>query len=215
MARPNLKNRLVTLISILLLAWCGFFIFFLYQIHIFSTADKSDISRVEAVIVLTGGAGRIEKSLNLFSLIDARKVLISGVDKRVKLNDIIEQFHSKEIMTNINKDSIVLGYVAQDTESNVMETNIFMQLNGYKSCVLVTSSYHLPRSMMAFEEMQSTYKIIPYSSDDITKIDKKLIISEFHKYMTLFLLYRISELEYLYDKGVKAVSHAIRPLIKK
>ena len=207
-------RRFIILILFLLVAWCSLFLFFLGTIQGFHKVEDQIVKGADTIVVLTGGAHRIEKALELFSQADAQKILISGVDEKVTLEDIIEQIQSKEILENIKAESIVLGYVAKDTVSNAMEVKIFMTFNGYKSFVLVTSGYHLPRSMMVFSKMMPDYQIIPFPSDDVARVDKIMLVNEFHKYITLALLHKIGGLEKVYRAGVATVGSAIQSLIR-
>ena len=74
----------------------GYFFYFIPIIY--KTYDLP--KNVEGIAVLTGGKGRIEKALSIFNNYPKSKLIISGVHKKVSLNNIISS-------SNYNKNGIL------------------------------------------------------------------------------------------------------------
>ncbi|MEQ1672343.1 MAG: YdcF family protein, partial [Hyphomicrobium sp.] len=70
--------------------------------------------------------------------------LISGVNRITRREDVerISGLDHKAFTCCVD-----LGYEALDTVGNADETRTWANTNGYKSLIVVTSSYHMPRSL--------------------------------------------------------------------
>jgi len=161
------------------------------------------VGEAQAVIVLTGGSGRLETGLEVFAKSSAEKILISGVGFKVTKKDIIKNFSKSEESQKINPDNIILGSIADSTISNAIEAKIFMDLHGYKSLRLVTSNYHMPRSMLIFKMYMPDYEIIPYpvGAETISLFDgkAKLILGEYIKLIGFICLTAWEWYSYCFD----------------
>lgn len=102
-------------------------------------ADKT----TDAVIVPTGGAGRIAHGLEILEAKQARLLLVTGVDPDVKPAEFAAEFH---VSMQQMQCCVVLGYVAEDTRGNAQETADWVATNKIKSLRLVTSDWHMRRA---------------------------------------------------------------------
>jgi uncharacterized SAM-binding protein YcdF (DUF218 family) len=125
---------------LLLVAWALGFAFFLM-----SLGKPLDARKTDAIVVLTGGSGRIDRGLALLSKGDAKRMLVSGVDPDVRPVELAVQF---KIDRRLMACCIDLGWQAVDTRSNADETAKWVQRHGYKSVRLVTTDWHMPRARM-------------------------------------------------------------------
>ena len=57
---------------------------------------------------------------------------------------------------------IHLGYLADNTYENAMETDMWIQKNDVRSVLLVTSFYHMPRSLFEIETRIPRLVVYPY-----------------------------------------------------
>lgn len=148
-ARSRTRRWLTMLMLFLLLVWLPGLIWFYQQIPQENDYPESDVA-TDAIIVLTGGMGRVEEGLELLQDGKAKILLISGVDKDVRPQEIVAEYaiDTQNPVLADGQTRIVLDYGPRDTVGNAQETARWMHENGYKSLRLVTSSYHLPRSMM-------------------------------------------------------------------
>ena len=139
-------------------AWIwGFFEF----VDAIPTSTSADENPTDAIVVLTGGSGRLESGFALLANKRAKKLFVSGVYKGVEVRQLLErsQRNPKELLCCVS-----LGYSANSTASNAIETAAWMRDEGFSSIRLVTASYHMPRSLKEFRHvLPENTKIIPHA----------------------------------------------------
>ena len=108
----------------------------------------------ENIAVLTGGKNRIQLALDSVKRFRAKNVFISGVYKATTLSDILQ---NKEI----GDVSVILGYEALNTEGNAEEIRGIVDDLGMNEIVLVTSDYHMFRSLYEVRRYNRNLKIYP------------------------------------------------------
>ena len=97
----------------------------------------------DAVIVSTGGAGRIPHGLEILDTKQARLMLVTGVDPDVKPAEFAAEF---DVSMRHMQCCVVLGFEAEDTRGNAQETADWVTRNKIKSVRLVTSDWHMRRA---------------------------------------------------------------------
>jgi uncharacterized SAM-binding protein YcdF (DUF218 family) len=113
-----------------------------------SLAQPAEGVRTEAVIVLTGGKGRIERGMAVMERGEAKRMLISGADPSVTRADLARRLGPGTLKTL--RCCVDLGSEAVDTRSNAEEARRWMLRRGYTSLRLVTSDYHMRRAAYEF-----------------------------------------------------------------
>lgn len=113
----------------------------------------------DAIVVLTGGSLRVEGGLKLLAEGKAKKLFISGVYRGV---DVTELLRVSRQSPDAVSCCVVLGHAADNTAGNAQETAQWMAGEGFHSLRLVTSSYHMPRSMLEFARAMPHTEIVPY-----------------------------------------------------
>jgi len=165
----------------LLAFWLLGFLWFLAQIP----TQKSDFpeNSADAIVVLTGGAGRLEYGLSLLAENKAQRLFISGVGADVKIDDILKFAPKNTDKKFVAK--IFLGHSAENTIGNAQETAQWIKSHKYTRILLVTSDYHIPRATLEFSEKLPNATIIPAPVlvDDKMADAKGLTISEYNKYI--------------------------------
>lgn len=128
------------LIALLALAWVlGFGLFML------TLPKPSDDTRTDAIVVLTGGIGRIDRGLDLVQRHMAQRLLISGVAPEVRPRELAVKYRKPMALFACCVD---LGHQAIDTRSNADETADWVRAHHYRSVRLVTSDWHLARARL-------------------------------------------------------------------
>ena len=175
------------IILLLFVIWGIGFIVFIQRV------DKSErviSEKADAIIVLTGAQGRIDAGLRLLQEGKAERLFISGVGEKVALKDLSEYlvlFPKREVKSLENK--VTLGHVAHSTEENAIESLAWIKKNNYNKIILVTSNYHMPRSLYLFKSLMPDISITSYS---IVKkkayYDKfKLAFVEYNKFLVAII----------------------------
>lgn len=126
-------------VALVLLLWAlGFALF---AVTLPKPAD--DNRRTDAIVVLTGGGGRMARGIALMERGRARRMLVSGVDRLVKPAELAaENDASKRIFACC----IDLGKESVDTRSNAEETARWMRRRRFRTMRLVTTDWHMNRA---------------------------------------------------------------------
>src|SRR5260221_4307182 len=101
--------------------------------------------RAEGIVVLTGGAARIDGALQLLAEGRANRLLISGVNPMVTRQALASTV--SDGLRGVLACCVDLDHQAQDTIGNAVETRQWADERGFSSLIVVTSDYHMPRSM--------------------------------------------------------------------
>lgn len=111
----------------------------------FAVTLPGPIGRAEtdAVLVPTGGPGRIARGLEVLRARDAARMFVSGVDPEVKPGEFAREF---DVRAREMKCCVTLGYLAVDTRSNAGEAAQWMASNDVRTVRLVTTDWHMRRA---------------------------------------------------------------------
>jgi uncharacterized SAM-binding protein YcdF (DUF218 family) len=165
-----IRSSILTVIIILTLIIGGFMI---YTATILLWKPQSDVKKHDAIIVLTGAAGRIEQAFQLLLDEKAPQLLISGVIDNATFQDIVD--NNSENLSNSQRQKIIehcciaIDYIADTTITNAIESKKWITDNNIQSIILVTSGTHMPRAYFNFAWMLpqniiiSTYPYHPQS----------------------------------------------------
>jgi uncharacterized SAM-binding protein YcdF (DUF218 family) len=117
-------------------------------------------AKADGIVALTGGAARIDGALQLLAEGRASRLLISGVNPSVTPDILARTVGSGGKGT---MDCCVdLGHDARDTIGNAAETRNWATDKGYGSLIVVTSDYHMARSMAELETALPETQLIAY-----------------------------------------------------
>ena len=190
--RPRFRwlLRLVLLVVLAALFWSIGLLWFatLLPDELNSVERKTD-----AIVVLTGGSGRLSQGLKLLADQQADKLFVSGVYRGVDIQELLRI--SKQEPQEL-ECCIVLGYEADNTRGNAIETAAWMRREGFRSLRLVTATYHMPRSLLEFRRSMPDIEIVshPILSENFKQDDwwrwpgsRNLLIREYSKYLVAHL----------------------------
>jgi uncharacterized SAM-binding protein YcdF (DUF218 family) len=119
----------------------------------------SPTARTDAIVVLTGGSGRVREGLELLRQNLADRLFVSGVYRGVDLRELLRV---REEDAGRLGQRVDLGYNADDTLGNARETALWMRTRDYRSLRLVTSAYHMPRSLLEFRRAMPGVEILAH-----------------------------------------------------
>jgi uncharacterized SAM-binding protein YcdF (DUF218 family) len=185
---------ILTVLLVGFLFWFSGLVSFVQRIPTTATAD--DIS-TDAIIVLTGGSLRVERGFELFGQDKAPTLFISGVGKDTTLQDLLTKYGNPSVREKVQQGAahIVLDYRADSTYGNAREAAKFIRDYDLTSVRLVTSNYHMPRSLVEFQSVLPNLIII---QDSVLPTSfhhenwwkdapsRRLVLSEYHKMMAAF-----------------------------
>ena len=114
-----------------------------YALFVVMLPQPAADRRTDAVVVLTGGAGRIERGLDTLRRRLAGRMLISGVQRTVLPHELAARHRVDPAIFDCCID---LGREAIDTRSNADEVDRWMERRGFRSMRLITTDWHMPRA---------------------------------------------------------------------
>ncbi len=161
--------------ALLALAWAlGFALFMLSLGKPVDAGAKTD-----AIVVPTGGPGRIDRGIVLLQAKAAKRMLITGTDPTVRPIELAVQYKTPP---RLFRCCIDLGHEAVDTRSNADETAAWVRERNYKSVRLVTADWHMPRAKLELSNaLGGDIEII---GDGVrTNPRFTMLLREYHKYL--------------------------------
>lgn len=148
-----MKKTFLILVNSIFDFWLIGLVVFNHQIN---QIIPDEDTKTEAIVVLTGGRHRLTEAIRLLNNGMADKLFISGVQKNTSVKDLETM---NEIKIPKNKE-IILDKIATNTFENARETSIWINKHNIKSIRLVTSNYHMFRSLIEFRRWNKKTEII-------------------------------------------------------
>jgi uncharacterized SAM-binding protein YcdF (DUF218 family) len=149
-------RRSLSLVGLLPVLWLGGFALFAASSWSVSI-DRA--SPTDAIVVLTGGKMRLETGLELLAAGKAGKLFVSGVNPAVDRDTLLRALGPAATREAC---CIVLGHTADNTVGNALETAVWMRQEGYRSLRLVTSWYHMRRSLLEFGRAMPRVRVVAH-----------------------------------------------------
>jgi uncharacterized SAM-binding protein YcdF (DUF218 family) len=150
-----------------------------YALFVVLLPRPADDRTTDAIVVLTGGPGRIDRGLDLLEQGKARRMLISGVAREVRPAELAAQSGRDAALFECCID---LGREAVDTRSNAEETARWLKRHKFATARLVTTDWHMPRA--GFELSRRVGKSIDIIDDAISSDPNfRQLFTEYNKYL--------------------------------
>jgi uncharacterized SAM-binding protein YcdF (DUF218 family) len=181
-----MRALLRSLVVIALLGAAGLGAGFVWFTHEVARVEPDD-ARAEGMVALTGGAHRVADAVALLAQGRARRLLVTGVNPGTTRADIARTVGANARLANCCVD---LGYQAMNTIGNAVETREWVEEHGFRSIIVVTSAYHMPRTLAELRRQLPRVTLVPYPvvSDNV-RLDRwwldpasaRLLASEYAK----------------------------------
>jgi uncharacterized SAM-binding protein YcdF (DUF218 family) len=150
-----------------------------YALFVLLLPTPADDRRTDGIVVLTGGAKRLERGLDLLERGRAQRLLVSGVDRTVRPIELAERYDADEALFECCVD---LGRESVDTRSNGAETARWVKQRKLKTIRLVTTDWHMPRAR--FELSRQLGDDIGVVSDAVeSDASFRALFTEYNKYL--------------------------------
>lgn len=189
-------RKLVLFAIMLLVVWSAGLVRFAGSLPL--DVEQPD-RRTDAIIVLTGGSGRLEEGLDLLARDMADRLFVSGVYQGVDVKTLFTMFqrNPQELEMRVG-----IG-TASNTTGNATETAVWAHDHQVKSLRLVTAAYHMPRSLLEFDHALPEVDIIAHPVfPEHVKVKRwwawsgttALIAGEYNKFMLAWLRQLVEKL---------------------
>jgi uncharacterized SAM-binding protein YcdF (DUF218 family) len=113
----------------------------------------------DGIVVLTGGQTRITEAARLLESGRGQRLLISGVNQKIGRASLMKISGLDEKIFTCCVD---LGYAALNTVGNADETRRWADALGYDRLIVVTASYHMPRSLAELQRAMPNIELVPH-----------------------------------------------------
>ena len=159
-----------------------------------ASAEHDAAATADGIVALTGGSGiRIAAGLDLVAEGRGERLLISGVNRDVTREDLIVLAGGSEAVWDCCVD---IGYMAESTKGNAEETAAWAYERDYETLIIVTSDYHMPRSLIVLQQTMPDIRLIAWPVRTVN--DPSSIWtdpSSFRGVLTEWLKWRVTTLE--------------------
>jgi uncharacterized SAM-binding protein YcdF (DUF218 family) len=116
-------------------------------------------ARGDGIVALTGGRHRLAEAARLLAEGRGKRLLVSGVNRITSRDDLM----SKSGLSRRLFDCCVdIGYAAHDTSGNAEETRSWAAEKRFRRLIIVTSAYHMPRSLAELGRAMPEVALVPY-----------------------------------------------------
>ena len=130
----------------------------LWGVGLFAFADRvraitpaPEPAAADGIVALTGpSAERINAAVRLLELGKGQRLLVSGVNREVRREELRALTPGSSRLFDCCVD---LGFDAEDTLGNAQEIAAWARAKDFDSLIVVTSDYHMPRSLLEIRGM--------------------------------------------------------------
>ena len=201
----NIIKAILTLCIIGSVVFTALFIDFTYK----TFSYRQNTHKADAIVVLTGGKGRVEEGIRLFRARRAEFLIFVGVDPSVIKSDLYRPRPGDP-----PADRVLLEKSSRNTLENSIFGRDVIVRSGVHSILLITSRYHLKRASILFRNaLPKDITIIPYPVDSVNLKESwwnhggsfQLLFREFYKYCMFRMFFLLAPGE-LRESVLPAVS---------
>jgi len=122
-------------------------------------AEEVSLTRnADGIVALTGGASRIADAIELLASGRAKRLLISGAYRATNSNEIsrLNPEFERWVRCCVDFDRSL------NTLGNAIETKRWAQSRGFRSLIVVTSNYHMPRALAEIAHQLPDVALVPF-----------------------------------------------------
>ncbi|HLX15911.1 MAG TPA: YdcF family protein [Bradyrhizobium sp.] len=175
-------------------------------------AETKPSRTADGIVVLTGGSSRVSDAIELLANGYGKRLLISGVHPTSAASDISRSLTDNQSLMSCCVD---LDRSAVNTRSNALETRRWARERGFKSLIVVTSNYHMPRAIVELSHAMPEITLIPFAVVGDKWRDEpwwtngatvRLLLSEYVKYVAAEVRVRLA------DAGLEMMRDASEPV---
>ncbi|GHC76307.1 YdcF family protein [Limoniibacter endophyticus] len=181
-----LRNLLFAVLACALFFLAGFGVFTQY---IGSMKTPADVEAADAIVVVTGGYARLTPAIDLLRTGKGKRLLISGVNPMAKPDEI-------RIATGTDRKlfdcCVDIDKAALNTIGNATESAKWIRGHKFRSVIVVTNNYHMPRTLLELQRTLSKVELRPYPVV-LTRLDDgawlhnpdavRVLLTEYSKYL--------------------------------
>lgn len=164
-----------------------------FGMHVARLETPETAPQADAIIVLTGGEKRLDAAMELLKAGKGKRLLISGVHPSARIKDLQRATGGDDTLFSCCVD---LDHDALDTIGNAEESSKWVSEHKWKSVIVVTNNYHMPRSLLELKRLMGDAELLPYPVVN-TRLDDggwmtnqnalRVLFPEYVKYLAAFV----------------------------
>jgi uncharacterized SAM-binding protein YcdF (DUF218 family) len=190
------RATIVAALAIVFVGGAIGFVGFLSQLR---GAEVRPASNADGIVVLTGGSSRVSDAMELLAGGYGKRLLISGVHPTNAASDISRSLSDNQSLLSCCVD---LDRSAVNTRSNAAQTRRWAHDRGFRSLIVVTSNYHMPRAIVELSHAMPDVALIPFAVVGDKWRDEpwwtsgatlRLLLSEYVKYVAAEVRVRLAD----------------------
>ncbi len=190
------RAAVVAMLAIVFVGAAIGFVGFLSQLR---GAEIKPERKADGIVVLTGGSSRVSDAMELLAAGYGKRLLISGVHPTNAASDISRSLPDNQSLLRCCVD---LDRSAVNTRSNAAEARRWAYERGFKSLIVVTSNYHMPRAILELSHVMPDIALIPFAVVGDKWRDEpwwtsgatlRLLLSEYAKYVAAEVRVRLAD----------------------
>jgi uncharacterized SAM-binding protein YcdF (DUF218 family) len=131
---------------------------FLWFISRVPTDEVALDRNADGIVALTGGASRIADAIELLASGRGKRLLISGAYRATNSNEIsrLNPEFARWVRCCVDFDRSL------NTLGNAVETRRWAESRGFRSLIVVTSNYHMPRALAEIAHQLPDVALVPF-----------------------------------------------------
>lgn len=154
-----------------------------------AASEPTGVPRTDAIVVVTGGSQRVGDAIGLLGADRGARLLISGVNEKTGREELAKLNPTARELLACCVD---LDYRARNTIGNAIEARRWQRKHDFRSLLVVTSNYHMPRTISEFAHAMPDVRLVPHPvvTDQIDTSDwwnrwstLKVLVPEYAKYL--------------------------------
>lgn len=123
------------------------------------SGPPTPMPKADAIVALTGGAERLNAAMSLLNTKTADRLLITGVNVQTPREDVKDRIDDSAGRFDCCVD---LDRAALNTVGNAVETRRWVYSHGYRSLIVVTAQYHMPRALRELQFAMPKIELVGY-----------------------------------------------------
>jgi uncharacterized SAM-binding protein YcdF (DUF218 family) len=182
---------------ILLALYTLYIVGFVYFTNAIPMQPTAVNSAPQGIAVFTGTRARLQEGFETLRRYPESWLLISGVNEGTSISQLVAASRAKCCPP---AERVTLDYKAQDTFENAQETAKWAKANNVTRLCLITSNYHMPRSILELSHSAPELDVTPHpvianSFQDNTWWKNRVILynvlGEYNKYVWAWIRYNV------------------------
>jgi uncharacterized SAM-binding protein YcdF (DUF218 family) len=164
-----------------------------------SAQGPSELRAADGIIALTGGSDRISEAFDLLAGGMGKRLLITGVNLATT-GDALSAKAGAGAADTLMNCCVDLDHNALNTVGNAIEAARWVHNRKFHSVIVVTSSYHMPRSLLELRRVLPETELVAYPViNQNLHLDQwwleggsvRLVVSEYLKFLGARLKLRL------------------------